>query len=182
MSGRTCSLCGARITRMSRSGLCRPHANARMHADPAYRARRAAGLAAHFAKPGIREAWGKHLQAGLRAYRETMTDEQRQRASDHGRRLIRDYLSQPEIIARALSPEARRKAVAAYVETVMGWCPIPLRLEYSDLVYRKGYSAAEAREIIEQQIPGTTAHAKREIASRELASRMRHQRSIADAY
>jgi hypothetical protein len=182
MTARACSQCGAKITRLSKSGLCRPHAIAQMHADPAYRARRMAGLAAHFAKPGVREAWGRHLAAGLAVHRETMSDDERQRRREHGEMLIRKYLSRPDIRARALAPDARAKAVAGYVERRMGWCPADLREQYRDLVIRKKYTAAEARAIIEQQIPGTAEHARREIASTELASRLRHERSLAEAY
>jgi hypothetical protein len=182
VSGRTCAECGATITRLSKSGLCKKHAMARMHADPAYRARREAGLAAHFDKPGVREAWGRHLRAGHDVYRANMTAEERQRASDHGKWLIREYLSQPDINARSLSPEARRKAIATYIETRMGWCPLPLRQQYTDLIVRKKYTAAEARTIIEEQIPGTAAHARRAIASTQLVQLMRHQRDQAQAY
>lgn len=182
MIARACSQCGAAITRASKSGLCRPHAIARMHADPAYRARQSAGLAAHFAKPGVREATGAHRHKGLAAYRATMSDEDKMRWREHGMMLIRDYLSTPEIRARALSPEARAKAAAGYVETCLGWCPVELRDAYRDLVMRKRFTAAEAREIISALIPGTVEHARVEVANNQLASQLRHERQLAEAY
>jgi hypothetical protein len=182
MTARACSQCGASITRLSKSGLCRPHAIARMHADPAYRAKRAAAVAAHFAKPGVRQAWGAHLHKGLAAYRANMSDEDKQRWREHGMMLVREYLSRPDIRARALSAEARAKAAAGYVETCLGWCPVDLRDAYRDLVVRKRFHAAEAREIISALIPGTIERGRVEVANSQLASRLRHERQQAEAY
>lgn len=181
---RTCSEsdCAAPITHQAKTGRCRPCANRRMHADPAYQARRLAGLARFFDQPGAREERGRILGDGLRAWRASMTADQKRRASQHGRWLVAQYLSRPDIRARALSATARAKAVAGYIQTRMGWCPVALRQQYYDLVVRKRIPAAEARRIIEAEIPGTAEHAQLEIASRTLAARLRDERRRREAY
>jgi hypothetical protein len=150
-----------------------------MHADPDYQARRRAGLDAYFAQPGIRALHGARLRAGYVAFAANNPAE-RERRREHGRWLVREVLT-PERVARSQSPEARAKAIAGYVETVMGWCPPALRPDYHRLV-RQNIPAAEARRIIEADIPGTIEHARREIANRELAARLRHERAAREAY
>lgn len=149
-----------------------------MHADPSYQARRAAGLARYYDTPGARKASGDRL----RAFRATMSDEERERRREHGRWLIREYLSRPEIRARALSPEGRAKGAATATRRRFAWLPDELRPLYDHLVYSKKLSADEARAVIEADLPGTLANARREIANRELASRLRHERQQREAY
>ncbi|WP_156679375.1 hypothetical protein [Sphingomonas profundi] len=111
-----------------------------------------------------------------------MTDEQRDRLREKGRRLVRDFLSQPEIHARSQTPEARSAAVASTDRAKFGWCPPELRPAYHRLVRTKRIPAAEARRIIEAEIAGTIEHARREIASRDLAVRLRQERQRREAY
>lgn len=170
--------CGAEITHQSKTGRCRTCANRALHADPQVQARRLAGLARHFDKPGARRAAGDRL----RAFRATMSDEERQRRSEHGRWLVREYLSRPDVRARALSPEGRAKAVAGNHRAKLGWLPDELRPLYDRLIHTKKLSAAEARAVIEAELPGTVEHARREIANRELAARLRDERSRREAY
>lgn len=173
-----CAECGARITRQSRSGLCRLHAMRRKHADPAFRAARAAGLARHYAKPGAREACARRLAD----WRENMPEADRERLREHGRGLVRDYLSRPDIHARSQSPEARRRAVEGNEAAKLGWCPPELRGAYTALIRSKKVPAAEARRIIEGEIAGTVEHARRAIANAQLAAQLRHEREQAEAY
>ena len=147
-----------------------------MHADPAYQQRRLEGLKRRNAEPGEIERRVAWLQAG----RENMSEDAKAARSEHGRRLVRDYLSTPEIRARAHAPEAKAKRIISYIETCMGWCPEELRSLHHDLVRRKRVPAPEARRIIEAMIPGTVEHARCEIANRELAMRLRHERDVAD--
>jgi hypothetical protein len=177
----TCSDCASPITRMAKTGRCRPCASRRMHADPAYQAKRMGGLQRFFDQPGAREERSRILHAGLKNWRANMTPEQKRRATEHGKWLIQRYLSRPEIHARSQTPEARARAVAAYVEKRLGWCPVDRRDEYRALI-RNHVPAAEARRIIEAEIPGTREHALREISNIGLAARLRRERDLAEAY
>ena len=54
--------------------------------------------------------------------------------------------------------EARRKAVASRLKTMLGWCPAEYLEQYRHLVYVKRVRAAEARAIIEQQVKDDEAN------------------------
>ncbi len=170
--------CGARITHQSKTGRCRTCANQALHADPSYRAKRLAGLSRYFEQPGARRAAGDRL----RAFRATMSDEERQRRSEHGKWLIREFLSRPDIRARALSAEGRAKAVAGNHRAKLGWLPEELRPLYDHLIYSKKLTSAEARAVIEADLPGTVEHARRAIANKQLAANLREERRRREAY
>ena len=175
---RHCGECGAAITRQSKSGLCRLHAMRRLHADPGYCERRMAALQRHFAQPGVREACAERLAT----WRRNMPAAERERLREWGRHLVREHLSQPEVRARSQRPEARAAAIAGNDAAKMGWCPPELRAAYHRLVRSKKIPAREARRIIEAEIEGTAEHARREIASRELAMTLREERRRREAY
>ena len=111
-----------------------------------------------------------------------MSDADRERLREHGRCLVRDYLSRPEIHARSQTPDARARAIAVTDRVKFAWCPPELRPAYHSLIREKRIPAAEARRIIEAEIAGTTEHARREIASRDLATRLREERRQMEAY
>lgn len=140
--------CGAHITRQSRSGKCQPCAMKAMNADPEFRRRRLEALGHHYDEPGVREATRQRLRAGYVAWRQTMSPEERQRASDHGKRMVRTYLSSPDVRAAAAATRSERRHA---------WCPEEHRATYRDLTRKKQIPAAEARRMIEQ-IPGTAEH------------------------
>lgn len=148
-----------------------------MHADPAYQARRLAGLSRYYDQPGVRERHGRRFDV----HRANMSNAERQRRSEHGKRLVRDYLSRPDVIAKARSPEAQLKKGASCTAKKLGWCPPHLRDAYRALL-RKHFTAAEARQLIEAEIPDTVEHAKRVVANNELKMRLRDERRRADAY
>lgn len=176
-SERSCP-CGAPITSQSKTGRCRPCANRAMHADPAYQAKRLAGLARHFDKPGARRAAGDRL----RDFRATMSEAEQERRREHGRWLVREYLSRAEIRAKALSPEGRAKAVTGNLRAKLGWLPVELRPLYDHLIRSKKLTAGEARAVIEADLPGTLANARREIANRQLVANLREERRHREAY
>lgn len=173
---RTCS-CGAAISAKNRSGLCRPCNARRINADPAIEAKRAAGRAAYFDRPGVREGYARRIAE----YRENMPDEHRERCREHGRRQYRDVLSRPDVVAKSLSPEVRAAAGRKRTDTVLAWCPPHLRDAYRGLI-RSGIRAAEARAMIEEEIPGTAAHARRVVANNALKMRLKHERERMEAY
>lgn len=172
--------CGARITNKSTSGLCRPHALARMHADPAWAAAKQAGIDRYYAEPGRREAKARQLCAA-RAEWLKKNPAARKQLREHGRWLRREVLT-PELVAKGQSPEARARGVVKYIERRMGWCPVELRPRYREMVDSQKIPAAEARRILEAEIPGTVEFARREIHNRELISRLRDERRRAEAY
>ena len=147
MTGRTCSDCGTPISAQSKSGRCHRDAMAALHADPAYREKRLAGLDRHFAKPGAKEA----ATSRLRKYQAQMPDADRERRREHGRWLAREVLT-PERVAKSHTPEARARSIKGNEEAKLGWCPLDRRDEYRLLVRRKRYSAAEARALIEADL------------------------------
>lgn len=173
--------CGATIGARGKTGMCRPCAIAANHADPGYRARLRAGQQRFLADEAAVQARDAARNAGAARYREGMTPEQRQKVKAHGQWLYRTHASRPEVFARSQTPEARAQAAARCSETVLGWCPPDRREEYRRLVLRR-IPAAEARRIIEAEIPGTREHAQREIASVELAARLRRERDQRDTY
>lgn len=174
--------CGATIGTQGTTGLCRPCATAKRFADPAYVKRLRGGLARYYEQPGRREEHGARLAEGAARWRSTMSREERTRLRDHGRWLYRTHASRPEVRARSHEPDARARAIAGYLKARLGWCPDDRRAEYADLILRKKIPAAEARRMIESELVGTAEHGRREIASRELAMRLRRERDLRDAY
>jgi len=67
----------------------------------------------------------------------------------------------------------------------LAWCPPELQGQYKALRRRlksQGYSAAAVRKLVEEDIPGTAAHARRAIANLEDARRIRVERERQQAY
>jgi hypothetical protein len=91
-----------------------------------------------------------------------------------GERLRSDYISSPA------AQEKRAKANAEMHRRRLDWCPDDHREEYHRLRIIVG--ARPAREIIEADIPGTAAHARREVANNTLKMRLRHEREQREAY
>lgn len=147
-----------------------------MNEDPTIVARQRAAVAAHFERPGAREAARDRVKASMA----NLSDAERARRSEVGRVAAR-LLQSEEVRARAMSPAARRKAGAAISATKLAWCPPHLRPDYKTLV-RKGVPAAEARSAIEKEIPGTPAYARRQIDEFALQQRLRAERQRAEAY
>lgn len=174
---RVCLDCPAEITVQSKTGRCHRCAMRRLHADPAYQASRLKGLGAYFEKPGTRAAAGVRLQET----RARLGDAEQERLREHGRWLRRVVLT-PDKLAKAYSPEAIAKRTAANSVARLGWCPVDLRPAYRDLVHRKGIRAAEARRIIEAEIPGTTEHARRQIENHRFKQKLRAERERRERY
>jgi hypothetical protein len=92
-----------------------------------------------------------------------------------GDRLRSIYLASPEV------QERRAAGTAAVMRfRFLQWCPEERRAEYQ--ILRKKVGAAEARRIIEADIPGTAEHARRQVANNALNMRLKHERQQMDAY
>jgi hypothetical protein len=120
----------------------------RQNADPAIAARQLAGIRRHFEDPANRAV----NAARLRQHIATMSDAERERRREHGRRLAREVLMTPEHQAKCNSPEAKRKAGRSRTNTVLAWCPEAYRPEYRRLVLSNLVRAPEAKRIILDQV------------------------------
>jgi hypothetical protein len=138
-----CTVCDAPISHGNTSGYCRKHAVHAAMRDPAYREKQRAGI--------------RRKLDGDPTY---LADVRRRAAN-----LARDpdiivrrtrYFRENEVwrIGQAAQPagsEARRKAARSLRATRLAWCPEDLRQDYVDLIKLKGFKAAEARRMIEDQ-------------------------------
>lgn len=174
---RTCSDCPAPISRKSK-GRCRPCSARYMNTNTEIIAKRAVSVAIALARPEVKAA----SAARLRRYLDNMPEEHRERRREHGRRQYANVLSRPDVLEKSSSQDARARAGRAHTDRRLGWCPPERRVEYRDLIYKHHMRAAEAREMIEAEIPGTRAHAKRLIRNTIDAQRIRAEREKAQAY
>lgn len=125
---------------------CRACSIAHMNSDPAIAAKRAAGRKAYFDQPGVRMEYRERMRAITAA---TMADPVKmERKREHGRRVYRDVLSRPDIVAKQQAPEVRKRAGLKRTATVLRDIPPHLRDEYKALIRSKLIPAAQAREII----------------------------------
>jgi len=170
--------CGKTLGKQNRSGKCVSCFNAWLNADPEVLARRRAAQIEFFARPEVKAKLRDRL-VGIVA---NMGEAERERRREHGRRQHRDHLSRPDVVARTLSPETRARAGKSRSETVLAWCPPELRASYYQLVRSQKLSAAEARALLEPEIPGTAAHARRQVENRLIAGRIRDENQKAQAY
>lgn len=174
---RTCA-CGAVLGPKNKSGVCRACNAHRLNNDPAIRERMIEGRTAYFARPGVKEGYAQRIAA----YMANMPDAEREKRRERGRRVYRDVLSTPEVRARTMSPDARARAGRSRTDTVLAWCPPELRDHYRFLIRQHHYSAAEARKVIEADIPGTEEHARRAVAAQALKLRLKHEREVGSRY
>lgn len=150
--------CGKPISRTNKSGKCKPCSVAHMNSDPKIKARRATGIVRGLAN---------------------MSEENRAKRREQGLRLYQDFLSRPEMLVRLRSPEVRAKAGRGVTEAKIGWCPPERRDHYRYLTKSLKVPCAEARRMIEAEIPGTEEHTLRMIANRLDAKRIRDSREQA---
>lgn len=159
VTGPTCA-CGRAIGCKSKTGLCRSCGMKRALADPAAHAR-------------MLER-NRHTALNL-------SPEAQERRREHGRWLARERIT-AEAWARSQRPDVRAAVGRANTERTLGWCPPEKRDEYRRLRVSLRYSAAEARRIIEADIPGTVEHSRRLIANHQLKAWLRRERERAEAY
>ncbi len=174
---RVCRDCGGPVSRQSK-GRCKPCQIAYMQSDPEIAERRRAAIKRHCAQPEVKSARALRL----RNYLQNMPESDREKRREHGRRQYRDCLSRPDVVAKTLAPEVRRRAGRARTDTVLAWCPPELRETYRELIRRNGLSASDARAALEPSIPGTVAHAKLTIENFNLKQKLRVERQQREAY
>lgn len=174
-----CSDCGSVLGRRNVSGRCRTCTIKRVNACPTTAAKRKAGIHAKITRdPEFRAA----LVSRAVTLHERLTPEQQEARRLHGVRQRDTVLSRPDVQARTHSPEARAQRGRSASATWLSWCPADRRDEYRRLVRSKRLPAAEARAIIEAEVAGSQAAAKREVANFQLKMQLRHERDLASRY
>lgn len=125
---------------------CRACQLAALNSDPAVKERRLARIREHYADPAVRFAARERVRAlTARCMADPRIVESKR---EHGRRQWREHLSRPDVIAKNLSPEIRKRAGAKRTATVLRDIPSSLRAEYLQLVRSRKATAAEAKAII----------------------------------
>jgi hypothetical protein len=176
-----CSDCPKTLGPKNASGRCRSCLARANNASPATTEKRKAAIRARFNDPAVVE----DHRARLARYMRDMPEADREARRANGRRLYREVLSQPDVAARALAtrsaPETRKRQGLTHSDTMLPWCPREFRQLYRDL-RAKGLSVAEARDVVELEIPGSAAHGRRIVANHQDAQRIRHERDVAQSY
>lgn len=137
-----CKTCGCALGARNKSGYCRPHIAVRNAADPVWRAKQAEGIRQKLAHDPVYLAQKRAAARALTADPDVV--------ERRTRRFREDKVWQAGHRA-ALDPEVRARAGRTLSERRLGWCPTHLRAEYTNLIRRKRYTAAEARAMIEDQ-------------------------------
>jgi hypothetical protein len=159
---------------------CRRCSIMRVATDPTLEVKRVQRLRERHDEPAFRAEHAARLRDTVaRLGKDPAFVERRRR---NGARLYRDFLSKPEIVAHNRSPEVRKAAGRKTSEKRLAWCPAEHRDEYRTLIRAKGIPAAEARRIIEAQIPGTAEHGRLEVANNALQMQLKHERHKAEEY
>lgn len=177
-----CATCPNPITARSKSGMCRSCCARKialsMVGNPEIQAKRTESQKRFLADP---EKRAKHVER-LKLHHASMTDAEREKRRLWGVHLAETYLTRPDIVARRQAPETRAAIGRKQSERRLAWCPPERRGEYMGLLMNRHFPAAEARRIIEADIPGTVEHARRMIANNLDAARMREERRKAQEY
>lgn len=133
---KACRKCGKALKRRNKTGFCKAHwQRAVFIADPSQKERMRAIAERNLRTPKATEARRRAAQASG-AWRKALA---------------------------AVTPEDRRIAGARSRATKLAWCPPELRDDYVFLVKRRGWKAAEAREIILRQHETDMARFRRSI-------------------
>ena len=173
-----CRTCPATLGPKNKSGFCRSCLARSLNADPAMVAKRKAAQAVYHARPEVKQG----CRDRLATYLANMPESDRKRRAERGKWLAAHVLSRPDVVAATLAPETRRRAGQSRTETLLAWCPPEKRDAYRALTRGGNVSAAEARRMIEAEIPGTVEHARRQIHNVTVAQRIRAEREKAQAY
>ena len=120
-----------------------------MATDPEIQRKRLEGIRRHNAQPGVRLQKRETLRRTMEEVR--ARPEHQEMLREHGKRLARDVLTRPDVVAKTLSPETSAKRAASLSTTRMRDIPAALRDEYRHLTESKRIPAAEAKQIILDQ-------------------------------
>lgn len=176
-----CSDCPKTLSRTNKSGRCRSCSARWMGSNPEIRAKCAANRDAYFSRPEVKQ----ELRERLARFMASMPDKERQRRADVAKATVAERLHTPaakeRALQRRLSPEIQKRRAKTMTRTRLPWCPDDLLPVYRELT-RKGLLAAEARAAMQEMIPGTVEHARRQIANITIAQKLRAEREQAQEY
>lgn len=144
----TCFGCPAQLSARNRSGLCRACLARRNAENPATRARQKAGIVAHFAKPGVREAYA----ARIATYGKSEVAREKRRA--HGQVMAATLIA----CNARMTPEQRAANGRKQSATKLAWCPPEWRDRYRELT-KRGRRANVARAMVLAEIAAAEASA-----------------------
>ncbi len=144
-----CSVCEVSIGDRTPTGMCLVCGNRKRAADPAYEARRKAGLAAKWADPDYRAK----MRAKGRAHALRMNNDPdvtgRRRIA--ARKVAREVLHRPDIREKTLQA-VREKSGKTQSATRIAWCPEEHRPLYWYMRRTKRMTLAECKAAIANQI------------------------------
>ena len=136
---RACKTCAGPIHRRNRSGLCKRC----IVTDPAMIAKKAAAT---------RRYYQTHPEALEAKTRQLVAQTQKPEHGARARRMVMENrLWEQGHASYVAGSEAARRGGARLSAVRLAWCPPELRDEYRFLTNAKGYRAAEARAMIEDQ-------------------------------
>lgn len=142
--------CGKELGRHNKSGLCARCFNRSRNADPEFQRRRIEGIRRKYADPTHRAKMARVIAQNSKRWQ--ATPEGRDWMEKNGKRLATEVLRRPEVMAKAISPEARAKANRTRQEGWYGFCPIEHRPTYKFLRNVKKLTRDEAMAVINQEI------------------------------
>lgn len=142
--------CGSELKEFKRrkTRLCKACCGRALGRDPARVEKSRQGMKRRMADPAFRALHIKRTSDGLRA-RLASDPAEMERRRESGRALARTGLGHA---AQGAGSEPRRRVAKMQTERYLGWCPVHLRDQYRDLVNKKGVRAADARQIIEDEM------------------------------
>lgn len=149
-----CKDCQAPLWKGNKTGYCRKHVSAAM-TGPEHGAKISAALRRKIALDPVYKQ-----QCQERGRKQCATPKMRAAATEAAKRS-----GAWRKAAAAVTPEDYARAVKRSAETRLGWCPAELRDEYRELVYRRKFKAAEAREIILAQHEKNMAAFRRKLGA-----------------
>lgn len=171
--GRVCATCPTPVSNEAKTNYCRACTRARNNKIPELTAKRAEGKRRSLQDP---VNYARACQIAAANIRRAMSDPaKRAKFVELGKAKAAIYFADPEIRARVNDP-ALRKAVGRKIsETRMAWCPPEYRQQYHDIMRLRVATAAEAREMIREQIDRDRARAKASLSPFE-----RQERALAN--
>lgn len=153
----TCLDCPATLSAKNKSGRCSPCGNRRRESDPAFRARRVAGIRKSFDNPARRATAATTMRRAGRIALER--PEHRAWMVERGKQLYRDVLTRPDVVAKTKAAVSKARKLRA--ERELAWCPLEYRELLDTLKRSKKLPAAEARRAVEAEIVSDKRRAKR---------------------
>lgn len=162
MSAGNCSVCGRPFPPSKRPSRrkgtrCRPCIGASIATMPGVAERKSASMKQRFADPSHLEKHAARIKAGIHASMQNpeRLEQMRQRGKELGK-LKNGFNSYPP------GHPDRIAAARKSAETKLAWCPPDYRADYRKLL-GMGFSAAEARPMIINQIKADASRAAREM-------------------